>query len=67
MVKTGGSHRRHITEPALDLISHSQCSHKVTPAAAGILSCCEHGSQVVAGMAGFVFGEIAVVKIKITD
>ena len=54
-----------IGEPALHLVGHRQGSEQCLASPLGVLACGEHRSQVVAGVAGLLLGQVAVVVIQV--
>ena len=67
MVKTARPNRSLVAQPALHLIGHRKSAQEVLAAGPGIFACRKDRSDIVAGVAGFMPGNIAVVEIEVSD
>jgi hypothetical protein len=66
VIKAFGSHRRDLTEAALHLVGHRQGGWQFPSTASGVLSRGQDSTEVIAGVAGFIWGQIAVVEVQVT-
>src|SRR5579883_302853 len=65
MIEAFRSHWRDIRKATLHLVGKRQRGQKILAVPVGIFSGCKHRSQVVAWMAGLLFGEVAVVIVQV--
>src|SRR5205085_11222614 len=65
MIEAFGSHGCNVREATLDLVGDCQCGQQIFATAPCILACSKHGPDIVAGMAGLIFGKIAVVEVQV--
>src|SRR6266568_664971 len=67
MIKSFSSHGSNIREPALDLVGDRQGSQELLAALLSVLACRQHCSQVVAGVAGLLPGNVAIVVVQVAN
>src|SRR5689334_17695095 len=67
MVEAAVAHRRHVTQPALHLISDGQRGEQRTAVRLRQFRGREHGGDVVGWMTGLARREIAVIEIEVAD
>src|SRR6185437_16205520 len=65
MIEASRPHGGDLTKTALHLIGHRQSGQEISPAAIGVFSSGQYGTQVVTRMAGFALGQITIVEVEV--
>ena len=61
------AHRRHVAQPALDLVGQGERGEEVASGCAGVFRRSEHRAEVVARVTGLAVREVAVVEVEVAD
>ena len=67
MVETCCPHRSDIAEAALNLVGDRESGHEVTASAIRVFRCRQDRRQIIARMAGFTLGKIAVIEVEVSN